>query len=492
MKQLNSYLCVRALLILVLIASNNLKAQTCNTNSLSLLAQYQAPFPALPQKPIADRLNRPYVYVAAKDGGLIVFNTSVITAPTIAHTIGINLFDTLHVMNIHQEGNYLYVALGNFFGTVGSTNVQKPGMAIVDISNPVSPIVKDVWKYNAVERGTSYITVQGNYAYLSAMHKGLMILDITDKNNIVFVSEYQPNLNFPVNNPTSVNMPNARGLAIKNDTVFMCYDAGGLRLIDVTNKNAPFQISEYINNGAINKQQAYNNIELNGNLAYIAVDYCGMEIVNISNPTNITQTGWWNPYNCQALSNIWINSPGHANQIVYNAVDNAVFISAGGSQLRVVNVSNPTLPDSCNGYGVIGTQQGTWGLDMYNNKIYLANITAAIPFNSNWAGLKILDWQSPNSINEYQSNNSILIFNQPNPFYNETEITIQSSINTAAKLSVYSIDGKEIDAMHIDLQKGKNSINWGNNSKITINEGVYFISITTNKNTYRSKIIKIK
>lgn len=468
------------LLLFFVLPIQKLKSQSCASISVAFISEYQTATPNAPQTPLADRLNRPYLYVAAKDGGLLIFDISNINSPTLIYTININQLDTLHVMNLHQEGNYLYLALGNFFGNVGSAAVQKPGMAIIDITTPSAPVIMDKWKYSVKERGASFITVQGNYAYLSAMHKGLMILNIFDKNNIQFVSEYQPDINFPTPSPTASQMPNARGMAIRGDSIFLCYDAGGLRIINIADKNSPFQVRQYINT-ATTKQQAYNNIVLNGNLAYVAVDYCGMEIINISNLSSISQTGWWNPYHCESLSNWWINSPGHANQIHYSAADNVLFLSAGGSQLRVLNISNPTLPDSCTGYGLSGDGNGTWGLDVYNNKIYLANFIAAIPFVSNWAGIKILAWM-PVGITETNKENGISIF--PNPFNSQFNIRLNNPDNSIFVIEINDIHGNTVhrsqtnkNELTIDLLKDTGP-------------GIYFVKVSNEKHLTTKKIIK--
>lgn len=86
-----------------------------------------------------DNLNRPYLYVAAKEGGLKIFDVS--GTPLLVKTIAITNFSSLHVMNISQNGNYLYLALGNHFGTA----VQSPGFAIIDIANPANSVVKSYW-----------------------------------------------------------------------------------------------------------------------------------------------------------------------------------------------------------------------------------------------------------------------------------------------------------------------------------------------------------
>ena len=115
MKKKYSYFSFLLFLFLLFLATVS-KSQTCSTVPLTILSQYQTTGSPLPMTPVADRLSRPYLYVAAKDGGLLIFDISVITIPVLSQTLDISHFDSLHVMNVYQQGNYLYLALGNFFG----------------------------------------------------------------------------------------------------------------------------------------------------------------------------------------------------------------------------------------------------------------------------------------------------------------------------------------------------------------------------------------
>ncbi len=231
--------------------------------------------PRLPQRMIQDVQNRPYFYVALKSGGVSVYDA---TRPELISTVSTSLFDSLHAMNITQQGNYLYIALGNFFG--GSS---KAGLAIIDVTNPEIPVVTDFWTTSDVEEGSAVVEVAGNYAYLGAMTRCIYVLDISDKGNISETSQFIPDPNFPVPNPTSIQAPNARGMAIQNNRLYLCYNAGGLRIIDISDPLNLSEIGRFLDQ-SIGTQQAFNNVLINGNIAYIATDYCGMEIVDIFRP----------------------------------------------------------------------------------------------------------------------------------------------------------------------------------------------------------------
>lgn len=341
----------------------------------------------LPQGMVYDRQERPYLFLAAKGGGLIIYNDLGNEAPTQASQVPIGDLNNLHVMNLFQKGNYLYLALGDFFG--GSS---KTGLAIVDVSNPENPLRTAIWESDNVQSGSAIVTVEGNYAYLGAMEYGFYIFDVSNPAMITEKSNYVPAINYPVENPGSAQIPNARGMTIVGNGLYLCYDAGGVRIIDVTNKEQPNEIGKFHNFEAIETTpKAYNNIIVNGNLAYCAVDYCGVEIWDISDINNAQLIGWWNPWNCETLNNLWWNSPGHANQMVYDAFDGLLYVNTGRSDLSVLDVSNPISPTLKASYGVFDDNLATWGMTKHNNNIYLLYIQASVPLYSNWSGIKKLE-----------------------------------------------------------------------------------------------------
>lgn len=333
----------------------------------------------------ADKLGRNYLYVAAKEGGLKIYEIS--STPVLIRTIPVTSFYSLHVMNLSQNGNYVYLALGNHLGI----NIQNPGLAIIDVSNPAAAFVTYAWQSSNAGNGAGSIETEGNYAYLCAMKKGLMIFDITNKTAPVYKSTFMPSIYYPDANPDPAKY-NARGLIVKNDIVYLCYDAGGLRIINATDKLNPRQTGKYANPDMNGKPRAYNNIVVDGNIIYAAVDYCGLEVLNITDTANIRLTAWWNPWNCETNPFNWFSSNGHTNEIAFDASKKLIFLSSGKSDLQVVDVNNPSAPAFKYEYGGINNGIGTWGVSISMNKIFLSYICSAIPFPSNWTGVKILSY----------------------------------------------------------------------------------------------------
>lgn len=481
---------MKKIAILLLILIFNLSDNKCFSNDSLIydLKWEHLTFPNLPQTVVYDKLDRPYFYVANITGGLLIFDANDANNPQLIKTIPIEDLGNLNAMNAHQDGNFLYLALGNFFGT----NQQESGFGVIDISTPENAFVSDFWKGSEVIKGSAVVTVEGNFAYLGAMTEGLIIFDISDKTDILQLAQIIPDIHFPMPNPGAVQMPNARGIAVRNDLVYLCYDAGGIRIIDVSDKFNPVEISNYINEEVLGKQQAYNNILLNGDLAYVAVDYCGFEILDISDPENIFQVSWWNPWECEKLSNLWLNSPGHTNQIVYAESDNLIFLSAGGSELVALDVSDPAAPIARNGYGMEGNQLAVWGVELHNNKLYLSYINAFVPFFATWSGVKILDWEiEPNSVTKPSAMDYFsLSQNFPNPFSSETTIPINFAHASEIQIEVFDIFGKQVFLSEkLVFTTGQQFFHF-NSNKLT--SGSYFYKVYSREQAAWGKMIKSK
>lgn len=449
------------------------KSQSCSSLNFNLESEIPSACNEMTMTMLHDQSNLPYLYVANKEAGLKIYNISNVNSPQLISSVNTSLFDSLDVMNLTQSGNYLYLALGNSF-----TNPQKCGMAIVDISLKYYPFVLDYFIVPNSSSGGGIVKVEGDYAYLGAMQSGLVILDISDKQNIVFKSQFIPDINFPpVFNPNPDTF-NARGMEVKNGIVYLCYDAGGIRIIDCSDKSNPKETGRWCNPAMyipMNKPKAYNNIILDDTLLYVAVDYCGLEILNVKDTGNITMLGWWNPYNCP--NNNWFSSPVHANEIMFNKNCKQVYLSTGKSDMMVIDVSNPQQPDSCNFYGGVSNNLGTWGIGMWDHYIFLSYICVPwpyIPFQSDWTGVKIISFNNCSvGTNEITKNNNIIY---PNPVSNGIISINKTFVGKRIKII------NEIGCMVYD------EIIKNDTPSFYLNKGIYLISINEQNQQITQKL----
>ncbi|MCB9041835.1 MAG: T9SS type A sorting domain-containing protein [Lewinellaceae bacterium] len=386
-----------------------------------------------------DQQGQPFLYVANKEAGLRVYNISNIQSPALVKEIGTDMMEGLEAMNLSQSGNYLYLALGNFFA-----GDQSPGLAIIDVAEPANAGIKDVWVFPTPTQGAGIVEVEGDYAYLGAMGHGLVILDVSDKENIEFVASYTPDITFPGPNPDPAKY-NARGIAVKDNFVYLCYDAGGIRIIDVSDKQQPVEIGRYSNPALNARPRAYNNALLHENLLYVTFDYCGLEILDVSNPENIAPISWWNPWNCQSNPLNWFSSPGHTNELALDEGCGLLFLSSGKSDLHILDVSNPGQPDSCGHFGGIDNGIGTWGVARYDDKVFFSYICSIIPFASTSTGIKILSYDAP-CVSDLPEAKSTRFSIFPNPATSTLTVHWQQGAFKAGKLDlqVFSLPGQLI------------------------------------------------
>ncbi len=339
-----------------------------------------------PQAQVVDASNPSYLYVALKGGGLKVLRVSGRAPDEVAHVPRRALAD-LDAMNLWLEGDLLLVALGDFF-----RQGRPAGMALIDVRRPREPAVISTWRSQIGMRGSAAVVCdpERRRAYLAAMHHGVLSFDISEPGAPRLLSTFQPDPDFPVRDPKPVQRPNARGLALRGDHLFVCYDAGGLRVLDVSDPAEPSEVARYLNRGMKGKQSAYNNIHLDGDTAYAAIDYAGVEVLDITDPRRVRQLAWWNPWRAETAGNLWLNSPGHTNQIAFDRRRKRVFLSAGGGGLVAIDVLDPRRPRRTEGYGEEGNGLGVWGLAMApdGSVLYPGYIRTVLPFKGTWAGVK--------------------------------------------------------------------------------------------------------
>ena len=430
---------ISLLSLIVLLALSSKSSAQC-TYPVNLQYQWERSYPLNTQcMTILHDQSKPYIYVAGKERGLVIYDVSDINNPVQADSVPISLMNNMEVVNVEQSGDYVYLSLGNVF-----QDTAKAGMAIVDVSDPAHAVFKDYWFYNAVAGGGGIVKVVGDYAYFGAMRRGLFVLNVADKSNITVTSHLELAKNWP--NPTSPDSLkyNARGMEVRGNYVYLCYDAGGLRVIDVTDKANPVETGHYSNPAVYGKARAYNSIIIDDTIAYVGADYCGMEVLDIANISNVMQLGWWDLWACETPANTWVNSDGYVNELRYNKACKLMFMTGGTTDLAVVNVADPANPQLCDTFGKPSDTLATWGLGLYQNQIYLAYIyhpLICIPFCSYWPGMKMLTWnnQCDLALESVQPANKLSIY--PNP---ANDAVLISGLNDNSPVIISDITGHEL------------------------------------------------
>lgn len=275
-----------------------------------------------------------YAYLAHVDDGMLVIDLGDNTNPTL-----VGQYDTPDLTyDVYVSGNYAYVA--DLMG----------GLRIADITNPTNPTEVGVLDSINVFK----VTVSGSYAY---------VVNYLDPNDPYWVSVVD------VSNPAnpllkgSIQMPGSVSeLDVTGNYVFVAADDDGIRVIDVSNPDAPAEVAVFT------APNVYD-IDIQYNYAYfVAADWQGgFGILNISDPTNpfleslYNPTGWFHPFDVTVEGTYaWLGDPAGVETIylfditdpanpieldsfdppggLYNifAVDSLVYISDGAAGLQIL------------------------------------------------------------------------------------------------------------------------------------------------------------
>ncbi|MDP2385827.1 MAG: T9SS type A sorting domain-containing protein [Bacteroidota bacterium] len=429
----------------------------------------------------ADKLGKPFLYAASNEFGLKIFDLS----GTPVLTLDTNLLQ-MRVMSFTQRDTLLYVAIGSHYAA------DPPGLAIVNVADPANASLVGYWIHPVVpnSNGSGIVKVEGNYAYLGGMKLGLVILNILNPSSISFVSELPLNINYPANNPSNIDLYNVRGMEVRNSIAYVCFDAGGFRVINCTDKFNPVETGRYANPitfTPFNLPRAYNNVVLNDTVVYVSVDYCGLEVLNIKDTSNIVLLDHYNPHNCPV--GVWHDAPVHTNEMVYRDDCKKLFIASGKSEMLVVDVSDPTAVDSCGSYGSVTDTTATWGIGMHNDSIFLSYLIIPVyiswyhPFDAKWNGIKMIKWQNPCSltgIKEEEYRIQLLVYPNPssNDFnfefdkeYGDLQLEVYSSLGTLVKRTTYK------NTQKVSL-------------KIESAPGMYFVKVRAGEKSVLLKLVK--
>lgn len=426
----------------------NIFAQT-DTIYLAYLGGYTFEDPIIPYSAYTahfDALNKPYLYSACQELGLLSFSYDIDGNVIPTDTLTPFAFGGLKPTNVFQKEELLYVSLGGFAGLFP----QKAGLAIVDISNPENMSIISHWDSAAFNQGSAIVIVHNTTAFLGAMEKGVIALDVNNPSAPVYLSNIIPDPNYP-DIPGLFSTPNARGMTMYGDDfLILCYDHGGLRKIDVSNPAAMIETDMYMNwDIYTSAAPAYNNVAIKNDIAYVTVDYCGMDVINLATDSMIN-IFWYNPWEC-APDN-WQDNPGHSNSIVISADSNLLFMSGGDSEVLMFDITNPEEPKKVGAYAFPFDSVVAWSADVHENLVSLAlvnNSIFGVPYYSNVGGVYLLQWNGAFQNMDPLNTGSISVF--PNPadafLYVQTE-----NANTNLTYRIFDLTGRIMQTGIIDIQ----------------------------------------
>lgn len=339
------------------------------------------------------------------------------------------------------SGNYAFVRLDN-------------GMKIIDVSDPGHPVQADV-RYPespTFARDRFYaadpwdVAVSGSYAYLATLANGLIVVDVGTTNCVTAASLGTTGA--------------ARDVAVNGNLAYVAYEAAGLQIVDVGKPSSPkhvggigdnirgielsqtyayaigptgtgptglprsglsiYRIDEGTNLTKVSQISltvALGDLAVSGGFAYVAGDRDGLQIVDVSSPTNPILAGVYKyvgngpglspgafgvavssnlvylaygtagllivdastPTNCVLLGHY--DTPGTAVKVAVSG--SIAFVADASGGLQIINVANPSQPAFVASY-VSG--ESVEGVSVHGNRVYVA---------SGSGGFQVLDASDP-------------------------------------------------------------------------------------------------
>jgi hypothetical protein len=272
-----------------------------------------------------------------------------------------------YAKKVELVGNLAYVADG------------QGGLQIVDISNPESAFV--IGEYIA-DRDVGGVAVRDTFAYIalaSSTSGGLVILNIADPTNPVFVGQDPSIYAYDVTAPPSDTMyvyiaasywfqvedvhtfpqyPSfARRFSVPGDTrhvfmvdsmAYLACEQMGLQIINLSKPDSTALV------GWIDTPSNARNVFVAEQYAFVADGRGGLVIIDISNAENPALVGQY-------------NTPEYANAVY--VLDNRAFVADGNGGLLVLDIIDPAQPE------ILGSIETSYANNVYvrNDTIYIAD-----------------------------------------------------------------------------------------------------------------------
>jgi hypothetical protein len=226
---------------------------------------------------------------------------------------------------------------------------------ILDVTLPQSPLFLGSFSGSFI----SAIDVAGNFVY-AADNFEFRIIDVT-------------NPILPLERGTLLMPGSTQSVKISGSTAIVGYgsnsspgfDQAGLMLIDVSNPDAPVEISRVDLTGGSPTTGTIEDVAVVGNRLYALANSIGLLVYDISNPATPAELGRLETIGI--FSNAKISIDGN---YAYLAVS-----PGNGSGIDIIDISNSTSPQEL---GSFLTQYKTRDVEVVNNVIYLAERTGSL------------------------------------------------------------------------------------------------------------------
>jgi len=210
-----------------------------------------------------------YCYVGTEaGGGMQIINLSNPEAPFLQTTYEGSGLSTIHTVTVDSVTAKLYA------------NGANGGCRIISLANPIAPV--EIGNYTAFYVHDSH--VRQDTLYAACLSNGLRILNVSNPALITEISSFQTENDFVHNAWTSED----------RQYLFVTDEVSGGRVTswDISTLTSPIQVDGFTADATGDA----HNVHVNGNIAYVAHYTSGLRVLDVSDPTNLTEVGFYDTY----------------------------------------------------------------------------------------------------------------------------------------------------------------------------------------------------
>ena len=341
-------------------------------------------------------------YIASNDGGLHIINVS---HPATIPLLGV--YDGI-VRDVDVVGSIAYLAMGG------------DGLGVVEVSDPGSPILLGVCDPG----NATSVTVEGAIAYTVSQGQSLKIIDVSNPVSPALVGAY----------PGVVSRVE---IAVIGTTVYIALGRR-IEVVDAGTPASPVKLGEVYTLGLA------KDVAVSGAVAFVAADYGGLRIVDVSSPGPAPESPVLGTYDgvgyqlalagtTAYVAAYYPDPGGDFGDGVIEVIDVScpkapAFVSAydggdhqfsaieivgttlyalsiywdGGTELQIVDVSDPSAPFRVGGHWVSGYD--SYQLAVADNVAYATAEELGLPHYPQFVRMfDVSDSTTPTLVGEYET-----------------------------------------------------------------------------------------
>ncbi len=350
--------------------------------------------------------------------------------------------------SVAMAGIYAYGSVGPYGG------YGRSGLYVINLVKPASPQIAGFVELPlAVDTGQ--VVVSGEYAYVSAPHYGLAVIDVSEP--------AQPHL------VASLGEGGFHGLDVAGSYVYGADSGGGddgLYVIDVSDPTDPRIVAHLSVPGTW-------DVAVSGSYAYLLGYTYALKVIDVTNPASPEQIGSLDVGVGLALSRLTV-------------VDGVAYITARGLGLLVVDVRDPHAPRVI---GSLCTPEMPAGVCQADSLVYLAGGRSGLQICPSQCEMTSVVTPSAATVRGPDLRVG------PNPSFGQSSVLFVAPVSGRVSASILDAAGRQVRLLSDGvLSSGAHELAWDGRDDMghPVAGGVYLARVAMGEATRTARLVLIR